>query len=80
MIKNVCEDLRINEWMCFCEDGITGFQMPANMKTVEKQFEDVAHDMECHMDTEGNIYDFAFGLNWSGIICDERTKKYRKLK
>ncbi|MDR1504369.1 MAG: glycoside hydrolase family 3 protein [Prevotella sp.] len=56
--------------------GLLPIQMPANMETVEKQFEDVAHDMECHKDTEGNIYDFAFGLNWNGIINDARTAKY----
>ena len=35
------------------------FQMPANMSTVEKQFEDVPRDMECYTDSEGNVYDFA---------------------
>ncbi len=53
-------------------------QMPANMETVEKQFEDVPHDLECHMDDQGNKYDFAFGLNWKGVINDERTAKYKK--
>lgn len=53
-------------------------QMPANMKTVEEQFEDVAHDMECHIDEIGNKYDFAFGMNWSGVIQDNRTSKYKK--
>lgn len=56
------------------------FQMPANMKTVEEQFEDVPFDMECYIDTEGNVYDFGFGLNWSGQIKDERYKKYIKKK
>lgn len=62
----------------FEPSGLLPFQIPANMKTVEEQFEDVAHDMECHIDTEGNVYDFAFGLNWSGVIEDDRTLKYRK--
>jgi beta-glucosidase len=53
-------------------------QMPANMKTVEEQFEDVPHDMESHVDELGNPYDFAFGLNWSGVIKDHRTEKYKK--
>lgn len=57
--------------------GLLPIQMPANMSTVEKQFEDVPMDMECHTDTEGNIYDFGFGLNWSGIIKDSRTEKYK---
>ena len=52
--------------------------MPANMKTVEEQNEDVPHDMECHVDSEGNKYDFAFGLNWKGVISDKRTSKYKK--
>lgn len=53
------------------------FQMPATMKTVEEQFEDVPRDMECYTDTEGNVYDFAYGLNWSGVISDERLSRYR---
>jgi len=53
-------------------------QMPADMTTVEKQFEDVSHDMKCYVDTEGNTYDFGFGLNWKGIIKDARTAKYKK--
>jgi beta-glucosidase len=47
------------------------------MSTVEKQFEDVPFDMKCHTDSEGNTYDFGFGLNWNGIIKDSRTEKYR---
>jgi beta-glucosidase len=34
--------------------------------------------MKVHVDVEGNAYDFAFGLNWSGVIEDERTSKYKK--
>ena len=58
--------------------GLLPVQMPANMKTVELQYEDVPFDMECHVDTEGNSYDFGFGLNWSGVIKDSRTGKYRR--
>ncbi|MFJ7684791.1 glycoside hydrolase family 3 protein [Peribacillus butanolivorans] len=60
--------------------GLLPFQIPANMKTVEEQFEDVPHDMECHVDYEGNVYDFGFGVNWSGKIQDQRTEKYQKNK
>jgi beta-glucosidase len=56
--------------------GLLPLQMPANMETVEAQFEDVPRDMECHVDSDGNKYDFAFGLNWSGVIKDNRTAKY----
>jgi len=58
-------------------NALLPFQMPANMATVEKQLEDVPRDMECHVDTEGNIYDFAFGMNWKGVIKDSRVKKYK---
>jgi beta-glucosidase len=58
--------------------GLLPFQMPADMKTVEEQFEDVPLDMNCYVDSEGNTYDFAFGLNWSGVINDERVRKYKR--
>ena len=51
-------------------------QLPADMKTVELQKEDVPFDMECYVDADGNAYDFAFGLNWSGRIDDARVHKY----
>ena len=53
------------------------FQMPSNMKTVEDQYEDVPRDMKAFTDSDGNTYDFAFGLNWNGVIQDERTAKYQ---
>lgn len=56
--------------------GLLPVQFPINMETVEKQFEDVPRDMECYVDSEGNTYDFAFGMNWSGVINDERVQKY----
>ena len=51
-------------------------QQPANMETVETQLEDVPRDMEVYVDAAGNAYDFAFGLNWSGVIADERVATY----
>jgi beta-glucosidase len=56
--------------------GLLPMQMPAGMKTVELQKEDVPFDMECHIDTEGNKYDFGFGLNWKGVIKDSRVEIY----
>lgn len=53
-------------------------QMPKSMTIVEKQAEDLPFDMECHQDTDGNTYDFGFGLNWKGKIQDERTLKFKK--
>lgn len=58
--------------------GLLPIQMPANMETVEKQFEDVPFDMVSHKDSEGNVYDFAYGLNWKGVIKDSRTSTYKK--
>ena len=57
-------------------NGLLVFQQPANMETVEAQLEDVPRDMECYTDAAGNVYDFAFGMNWAGKIDDERTAKY----
>jgi beta-glucosidase len=37
--------------------------MPADMKTVEEQKEDVPFDLGCYVDSAGNAYDFGFGLN-----------------
>ena len=56
--------------------GLLPVQMPANMDTVERHCEDVPLDMEPYTDGCGNRYDFAFGMNWSGVIDDERTRRY----
>ena len=53
-------------------------QMPADMKTVETQAEDVPRDMTPYRDSEGHTYDFGFGLNWKGVIQDARTQTYKK--
>jgi beta-glucosidase len=61
-----------------CEpSGLMPCQIPADMETVETQFEDVPLDMSCHTDDCGNTYGYAFGLNWSGVIRDGRTEKYK---
>lgn len=58
--------------------GLLPMQMPSDMLTVEAQLEDVAHDMDCHVDSEGHAYDFGFGMNFSGVIRDDRVLKYEK--
>lgn len=58
--------------------GLLPLQMPADMQTVETQKEDVPQDMRPYKDSEGHVYDFAYGLNWKGVINDARTKKYKK--
>ena len=62
----------------FEPEGLLPVQMPADMDTVEEQCEDVAFDMRCYEDSEGHVYDFGFGLNYKGVIQDERTKRYVK--
>ena len=57
--------------------GLLPMQMPANMETVERQAEDVPRDMDCLVDSDGNTYDFAFGLDWKGVIKDARVEKYK---
>lgn len=56
--------------------GLLPCQMPADMETVEQQCEDVPMDMRCYTDSDGNTWDFAFGLNWNGRIDDSRVRKY----
>ncbi|MGM9768262.1 MAG: glycoside hydrolase family 3 protein [Candidatus Cryptobacteroides sp.] len=60
----------------FEPQGLLPMQLPASMAAVESQCEDRPHDMECYRDSEGNVYDFAFGMNWSGVISDDRVKHY----
>ena len=42
--------------------GRLPFQLPASMETVENQKEDTAFDMDCYHDSDGNVYNFGFGL------------------
>jgi beta-glucosidase len=44
--------------------GMLPFQFPKNMEEVEQQLEDVPRDMTPYQDSEGNVYDFGFGLTW----------------
>ena len=61
----------------FEPQGLLPMQFPKDMDTVEAQFEDVGQDMTPYTDSEGNRYDFAYGLNYSGVISDQRTAKYK---
>ena len=72
--------VNVSKPMIFSEiepSALLPFQMPASIATVQSQFEDVPRDMEPYIDSDGNEYDFAFGLNWERIIKDERTDKYK---
>ena len=58
--------------------GLLPVQLPKDMATVEKHCEDKPFDMDVYCDAAGHAYDFGFGMNWNGVIADERTEKYRK--
>ncbi len=32
--------------------------------------------MERYRDSQGHTYDFGFGMNYDGVIQDERTRRY----
>lgn len=58
--------------------GLLPCQLPEDMRTVEEQFEDTPGDMRCYTDSDGSVYDFTFGLNWKGRICDSRVRNYNR--
>ena len=58
--------------------GLLPVQLPLNMEEVEKHFEDKPLDMRAYVDEAGNSYEFGFGLNWNGVIEDERKERYVK--
>jgi len=61
----------------FEPSALLPFQMPADMLTVEAQLEDVPRDMQPYRDADSHTYDFSFGLNWNGVIQDERVNTYK---
>jgi beta-glucosidase len=64
----------------FEPSALLPLQMPADMETVEANFEDTPMDMTPYVDNQGNSYDFGFGLNWSGVIKDDRNAIYQRDK
>lgn len=63
----------------FEPSGLLPFQVPASMEAVESHPEDLPGGLECYVDSAGHEYGFAYGLNWSGVISDERTRRYKAL-
>jgi beta-glucosidase len=57
--------------------GLLPMQFPKDMVTVEANQEDVGQDITPYTDEMGNVYDFGYGLNYSGVISDDRTAKYK---
>jgi len=62
----------------FEPSGLLPFQMPESMSTVEEHYEDMPQDMVPYLDAAEHSWDFGFGMNWNGVILDERMQKYRK--
>ena len=58
--------------------GLLPVQLPADMGTVEQHAEDTPFDYIPYTDSQGNVYDFGFGMDWSGVIHDARNEKYHK--
>lgn len=60
--------------------GMLPVQLPADMNTVERHCEDKPFDMTPYTDSAGNTYDYGYGLNWSGVIRDDRTVRYKNTR
>lgn len=58
--------------------GLLPFTMPASMAAVEAHMEDTPDDITPYTDAAGNKWDCGFGLNYTGVIDDERVAKYCK--
>ncbi len=56
--------------------GLLPFEMPASMEAIEQHCEDKPHDIKPYVDSDGNVYDFGYGLGFKGRISDRRTLKY----
>lgn len=58
--------------------GLLPFEMPRSMADIEHHCEDKPHDIAPYVDADGNTYGFAFGLDYTGPISDDRTRRYAK--
>ncbi len=45
-------------------EGRLPYRLPKNMETIEKHCEDLFNDYEVYTDSEGNAYDYGFGLRF----------------
>ena len=54
--------------------------MPFGVETVEARCEAIPRDMKCHVYTDGNVHDSAFGMNWKEVVSDGRTANYKWLQ
>ncbi|SDN17451.1 beta-glucosidase [Actinomyces ruminicola] len=61
----------------FEPSGLLPITLPASMDAVETHCEDLPFDYPAYTDAVGHAYAFGYGLSWSGVIEDERTRRYR---
>jgi len=61
--KSVLLDIITGE---YSTTGKLPFLLPKDMETVERHCEDMGFDMEAYIDSEGNEYQFGFGLDYDG--------------
>lgn len=60
----------------FAPSGLLPLALPTDMEAVEAHCEDLPFDYEPYADTEGNAYDFGYGMSFGGVIDDDRTHRY----
>jgi beta-glucosidase len=58
--------------------GLLPLPLPASMDAVEAHAEDLGFDCSVYSDAVGHAYDFGYGLDYSGVIADERTARFRR--
>lgn len=56
--------------------GLLPFRFPATSYEIGQHYSDVPFDMKAYVDSEGHVYDFAYGCDFEGQIQDYRTTKY----
>lgn len=56
--------------------GLLPLTLPASMEAVERHDEDRPFDYAAYEDGAGHTYRFGFGLDWEGVIDDERVGRY----
>lgn len=61
----------------FTPRGLLPLALPASMEAVERHCEDLPFDYAPYTDAAGHAYGFGFGMDWDGVIRDERTARYR---
>lgn len=56
--------------------GLLPVTMPGSMEAVERHCEDLPFDYEAYVDAAGHTYGFGYGLDWDGVIDDERVARF----